>query len=349
MRAKDMKPKYIFSALLGLSLLFTACKQDEVLSTTESNQEEYITLELGLEGGGVITSEEEDSRALMYLGAANKPTIFFGKDGDKVKVQTNLYKGLADGTFKTIFTQPLEWTVTNDGTRLIYKGGISILRGLLQDAKTYHIVAMLGERNEQSFRHSGFYHMSRSGKIKPADLNVPMLLQADLVRQGVEGRTVVNKDISRSKFIPRGHLILLSVTNSSSQPVTPFQVRHNQVRGNIATSYFIGLPPDGEKTLLPRFNYVPERTNYFTSGIGRTRRYVFRGVEEVAIAPGTTERFVSFIPTYFGDTDPKLLIIFNNAPEVWDKVVDRIVPVKGEHYAEQQKGMLLRYDVEVIP
>lgn len=341
-----MVMKYVYIGLLGLSLLFTSCKQEDVLSTTTVKQSDYITLELGLEGGGVMPAEE-DPRALMYQGASNKPTIFFGNDGDKVKVQTNLYKGLADGTFKTIFTQPLEWTVANGGTRLVYKGGISVLRGLLQDAKTYHIAAILGEGNQQKFGHSGFYHISRAGKINPIDLSVPVLMQAELVRKGGEGRTIVNKDISSSKFIPRGHLILLSVTNSSSQAVTPFQARYDHVNGGVVTSYSVGLPLDGVNTLIPIFNYPePERTNYYPRRF--TKRYVFRGVEQVAIAPGTTERFVSFAPNFFADPDSKLHILFN-APTGSDKVVDRATPLLHEPSVEQKKGILLRYDIEVIP
>lgn len=340
-----MVMKYIYIGLLGLSLLFTSCKQEGVLSTTTVKQGDYITLELGLEGGGVMPAEE-NPRALMYQGASNKPIIFFGKDGDKVKVQTNLYKGLADGTFKTIFTQPLEWTVANGGTRLIYKGGISVLRDLLQDAKTYHIAAILGEGNEQQFRHSGFGHISRAGKINPIDLSVPVLMQAELVRKGAEGRTIVNKDISSSKFIPRGHLILLSVTNSSSQAVTPFQARYDHVSGSVVTLYSVGLPLDGLNTLIPRFSYAaPEKTNYYQRF---TKRYVFRGVEQVAIAPGTTERFVAFTPNFFADPNSKLHILFN-APTGSDKVVDRATPMRHERLVEQEKGILLRYDIEVIP
>lgn len=344
MKNKDMILKYTFLGLLGLSLFFTSCKQEEVMSTAVVKQDDYMTLQLALQSDADITSGEEDARAQMYLGSGNKPTIFFGNDGDKVKVQTNLYKGLADGTFKTIFTQALDWTVTNGGTRLVYKGGISILRNLLQDAKTYHIVAMLGVGDNQQFRHSSFWDISR-GKINPLELSVPMLMQADLVRQGVEGRTLVNKDISRSRFIPRGHLILLSVTNSSSQAVTPFQAQYDHVGGSVVTMYSVGLPLDGGNTLIPRFNYAaPEQTNYYRRF---TKRYVFRGVEQVAIAPGTTQRFVAFTPNFFADPNSKLRILFN-APTSSDKVIDRLLPVPSP-ISEQVKGIILRHDVEVIP
>lgn len=289
---------------------------------TEAKDLTYIELNVG-------SAESEEARTLVYNANTDnslhpKLKIFWGNDGDKVKVLTVISKYVDGVGFKVLHKAPLEWEITHGGTRLVYKGKIPIPTAELTGVNELYLSALAGkEQSDNEFRKGdGFTALNGSGQANPIDLDVPMLMEIGLQRSSSDPNRFINHPSggkTNNKFVPYGDLLTVTIHNHLDIPITPTRAKYDFVSKrdepmqlSVKTSF---LDESGDQTTL--IEYTTGET-VFNGPLMRGRTlirntpYQYEGFPAMSIAPGATQHYVIWYPsyTYLGQQDTKLSFEF---------------------------------------
>lgn len=276
---------------------------------TEANKDlTYIELNVG-------TSDSDEARTLVYNANTDnslhpKLKIFWGNDGDKVKVLTVISKDVNGVGLKVLHKAPLEWEITRGGTRLVYKGKIPIPTAELTGVNELYLSALAGkEQSDNEFRKGdGFTALNGSGQANPVDLDVPMLMEIALQRSSANPNRFINHPSggeTNNKFVPYGDLLTVTIHNHLDIPITPTRAKYDFVSPgsepmqlSVKTSFLDEA--DGQRNL---FEYITAET-VFNGPLMRGRvlirntPYQYDGFPAMSIAPGATQHYVIWYPSY---------------------------------------------------
>lgn len=195
--------------LIMIGQLFSACSKDQ-LTDLHIGEGQYEYLRLSIKGGADTSEDElELARATYNVdGNANiKFSYFTDVNGAKIKsakVLTVVFNGTEE-----IFSQELDWKVTNDGKRLEYDGELKIEKSKLSNATDLKVIAF--------FQNNSTYHYDviNSAKQNPVVLTPPYVMQT-AVKQ--VGKALTLADPTTAKFKPWGTMVKLVVTNNMDVP-----------------------------------------------------------------------------------------------------------------------------------
>lgn len=306
--------KFIIGGLIALSLLFASCSKEGNEPTlnqkTQTKDLTYIELNVGEDLG-------DEARTLVYDGGTSangspKLKITWGNDGDKVRVLTVISKKNR-GIFRVIHKAPLDWEVTRGGTRLVYKGKIAIPTEELEGVDKLSLTALAGrETGENEFRKGdGFTALNAGGQANPIDLDVPMMMETELMRASnnpnrfinATGGYISSPDLS-NKFRPYGSFLTVTIKNNLATPITPYRAKYDfgtvPNYGMVVSMNTWFVDEAGEHYEL--FPYeLGERVDNGIYRSGRraiNRPYNYELFPAQSIAPGATQHYVIWYPNY---------------------------------------------------
>lgn len=302
--------KFIIGGLIALSLLFASCSKEGNEPTlnqkTQTKDLTYIELNVGEDLG-------DEARTLLYdagTSASGSPKlkITWGNDGDKVRVFTVIAKYASSGGFKVIHKAPLDWEVTRGGTRLVYKGKIAIPTEELEGVNRLFLTALAGkETGDNEFRKGdGFTALNAGGQANPVDLDVPMLMETELMRASNNPNRFTNSSsvTDMHKFIPYGSFLTVTIKNNLATPITP-----NRAKYDFGTAPNFGILVSMNTSFLDEagsqselwVSEPGERVDNGIYGSGRraiNRPYNYEPFPAQSIAPGATQHYVIWYPSY---------------------------------------------------
>lgn len=302
--------KFIIGGLIALSLLFASCNKEGNEPTlnqqTQTKDLTYIELNVGEDLG-------DEARTLVYdagtsANGSPKLKITWGNDGNKVRVLTVIAKE-SRGVFRVIHKAPLDWEVTRGGTRLVYKGKIAIPTEELEGVDKLYLTALAGkETGENEFRKGDdFTALNAGGQANPIDLDVPMMMETELMRASNNPNRFINAtggylttpDLV-SKFKPYGSFLTVTIKNNLATPITPYRAKYDfgTARGSgiLVSMHTSFLDEAGNHFEL--FSY--EEGERVDNGIYRrlNRPYNYEYFPAQSIAPGATQHYVIWYPSY---------------------------------------------------
>lgn len=303
--------KYIIAGMMALSLLFASCSKESnepAAVQTETKDLTYIELNVG-------SAESEEARVLLYNDQHSntefpKPKLYWGNDGDKVKVRTLVarYEG---SLLKPIFNDVLEWVITRGGTRLEYKGKIAIPTAELAGVNRLFLTAFADmEENEREFLKTGFREFDGLGRINYLDMDIPMIMETELKKAPSNPNRFINDDSGSvlNKFVAYGDLLNVTIHNNLDIPITPTRARYSSSNSQLTTGFIFGVSDQSvshqtDLLLYEASRYVPNsrtRVNYENFPAGGS------------IAPGDTRHYIIWYPNYteFGGRSIKLSFEF---------------------------------------
>lgn len=292
--------KYIFGGLFAISLSLASCSKEATEPSQQAAQsEEYVEYELNL------TSEEDNARVLLYGEDLNTPpkyNLFFGNDGDKVKVQTGIYVVDSKNQHEELFNEALDWEITRNGKRLVYKGKIPIVKDKISTSSKIKLIALAGrEGKEQLYtKTNGFFALKDLTKVSPLSLDIPMLMFTDLKVAETQEKTLVSnatQTYNKSIFVPYGTIVRVTISNKLNIPITPTRALY-KYRGEVLTSYYLRFTDNKTQPI----DNTKEGGRIKTGMYGPTgqREYLHEPFPIGAvIAPNTTEHFIYWCPNFF--------------------------------------------------
>lgn len=336
--------KFIIGSMMALHLLFTSCSKErnEPANPQQTQAKDITYIELG-----VGSDQGNDARALIYNQRTDNTKvprlkIFWGNDGDKVKVFTVIStEERSRGMFKVIYKGPLEWVAQNNGTRLVYKGKIGVPTADIEGKNMLYISALpYKEGGDNEFRKSdGFVALDGSGQTNPADLDIYTMMETNLKRVEVNSNRFVNANDQiqyPSVFRTYGHFVTVTIHNNLSTPITPKRAKYdfitssnNPMLFSVRTSFI-----DEAYDLLALFSY--EEGEQVHNGPFRLARnklrdtpYHYESFPEQSIAPGTTKHYIMWFPNYYelGEMETKLSFEFMETEAQQAIVVTGIPPI----------------------
>lgn len=299
--------KFIIGGLIALSLLFASCSKEGNEPTlnqqTQTKDLTYIELNVGEDLG-------DEARTLLYdagTSASGSPKlkITWGNDGDKVRVFTIISKYASSGGFKVIHKAPLDWEVTRGGTRLVYKGKIAIPTEELEGVNRLFLTALAGkETGDNEFRKGdGFTALNAGGQANPIDLDVPMLMETELMRASNNPNRFTNSSsvTDMHKFIPYGSFLTVTIKNNLATPITP-----NRAKYDFGTAPNFGILVSMNTSFLDEaggqsdlwFNEEGERVDNGYYSRRHNHPFNYEPFPAQSIAPGTTQHYVIWYPSY---------------------------------------------------
>lgn len=304
--------KFIIGGLIALSFLFASCNKEGNEPTlnqkTQTKDLTYIELNVGEDLG-------DEARTLLYdagtsANGSPKLKITWGNDGDKVRVFTVIAKYASSGSLKVIHKAPLDWEVTRGGTRLVYKGKIAIPTEELEGVNRLFLTALAGkETGDNEFRKgNGFTALNAGGQANPIDLDVPMLMETELMRMTANRFTNSSSVTDMHKFIPYGSFLTVTIKNNLATPITPnrakYDFRTDPGPGILVSmnTWFVDEAGDQfelwESEPGERVDNGPYRERVGTRVIVKDRPFNYEYFPAQSIAPGATQHYVIWYPSY---------------------------------------------------
>lgn len=342
-----MVKKFLISGALGLAICITSCNKKDDIETlvspatqSEINDDQYIHLELTLSGENSLGKEDQDLRTFFYL-ASNLPKFKFGNNGDKVKVRTQISKMIDLGSTQRgelLYDAILDWTVANNGTRLVYQGNdVKILRSKLTNTDKLTLLARVINKNTPTtpkrFTQTPLKEITTNQTA--LDIEVPYVLGVDLERTGTNGQQLSPMQGVQPKFYPLGELAFFSVKNTGDANVTFTGLKGTGLSSIEGLEYIDDpLGVEHDKGLL--LNTINEITGEVNPTIT---------INNVTISPNQTKYFVfwrcDFYDVMGGPIKPSNFLKATFAQDV------TINYPGSANYQGGNNGILMKWQVEV--
>lgn len=266
---------YIIYGLVAL-LSLASCNRDKQEPDLNNNFDRSLYEELELSINTESSLEDDALRSLHQVGEASI-TSRFGQDGETMLLPTKLIKVRTDGIHELLKHESHQWTISNNGRRLVLKAKILVLRDKLTDVKELILESIV------DLRPSGrSILIPRSGIIEE---NILYHLSTKVKRTGTRNQLLINDSATPAKFRPQGRLEIIKVINNTANPIT--------MTGITYTTEQVPIPSMSDTN--SRFEYNPrvyKKSNRFV------RRVNFLLETPAVVAPGQSERIALYVGTY---------------------------------------------------
>lgn len=307
---------------MALTLFSVSCSKENIEPIgveTQAKEYEYIELD-------VSSADSEEARVLLYNEDDSRETpkikLFWGRDGDKVRVQTALAKH--DGNeYVSIFNEALDWEVARGGTRLVYRGKIGIPKEDLVGVRELTLTAFAGKEGKEYEFHkwNTFVPLTGGGQVNSVEVYMPLIMDTFIQRSSVNPNRFINhhapwekENDARNVFKPYGDILAVTIRNNLDIPITPTRAKHDYTTSGMLvssvarfeerSSLLLGLWSSGQGRSIPNGQRVRGTRelsyNYdsFPSG--------------ASIAAHTTQRYIIWCPDYtsLGGTSTKFRFEF---------------------------------------
>lgn len=208
-------------------------------------EEDYITLIINI---GTNVEKDDDLRSVFMSERDGRPYFQFanldnsGTTGTRPVYAMITKKGSGtpgtDNEREIIWEskEPMQWTITNDGRRLTYKGELKILKGKLTNAEDLQIHAVTGvnkdtDTGQLAYRRNlilppnTWYQLKSTrlvfnGQKNSEVLNIPYTMNAKIK---VEKMKVSLVDGEEPKFKPKDVLVTFKVKNNLNSNIVPMR------------------------------------------------------------------------------------------------------------------------------
>lgn len=318
--------RYLILGMATLSLLFASCKQEDLQPSAQEAAEEYQYVEVDLS-----TGVDEDDLRILFSGDASssipKVNFSYGKNGDKVRVRTCIYRQetrfnpstRSNENFNVIgHDEVLEWTVDRDGKGLVYKGKVRLPKAWIssREGGSLHVYCLIGDDDPNYvYRTTArLLPLKSYTKLNPLDMKIPSLGGAtlrwadekrgrlvSLYLRNPEGST----DFVRNNYLHTyGDIIMITVKNNLGIPISPTRLQHY-----ISYPRVLGYPvlvgasveplASGFSDGLTHGTYVYDLTAVGTRLRPNEVKYYYNYFPDgTTIAPGATEHYFVWYPNY---------------------------------------------------
>lgn len=296
--------KYILGSLMAFTLFSASCSKENIEPIgveTQAKEYEYIELD-------VSSADSDEARVLLYNEDDSRETpkikLFWGRDGDKVRVQTAIAKH--DGNdYVSIFNEALDWEVARGGTRLVYKGKIGIPKEDLVGVRKLTLTAFAGkEGKEFEFnKWNTFLPLNGEGQVNSVEADMPLVMDTFLERSSANPNRFVNSpspEDGKNVFQPYGDILAVTIRNNLDIPITPIRAKHDYTTSYMLVSSvaafeerssdLLGLWLAGQGRFISNGQRVPGT---------RERSYNYDSFPSGAsIAAHATQRYFIWYPDY---------------------------------------------------
>lgn len=301
---------------MAFTLFSVSCSKgnnEPIGAQTQAKEYEYIELD-------VSSANSEETRVLLYNEDDSRETpkikLFWGRDGDKVRVQTAIAK--YDGNdYVSIFNETLDWEVARGGTRLVYKGKIGILKEDLVGVRELTLTAFAGkEGKEFEFnKWNAFLPLNGEGQVNSVEVDMPLVMDTFLERSSANPSRFVNSpspEDGKNVFKPYGDILAVTIRNNLDIPITPIRAKHDYITYYMLVSSVAAFE-ERSSDLLGLWSAGQGRFILNGQRSGGVRVYNYDNFPSGAsIAAHATQRYFIWYPDYtsLGGTSTKFKFEF---------------------------------------
>lgn len=305
---------------MALTLFSVSCSKgnnEPIGAQTQAKEYEYIELD-------VSSADSEEARVLLYNEDDSRETpkikLFWGRDGDKVRVQTAIAKH--DGSeYVSIFNEALDWEVARGGTRLVYKGKIGIPKEELVGVRELTLTAFAGKEGKEYEFHkwNTFVPLTGGGQVNAVEGYMPLIMDTFIQRSSANPNRFINhhapwerEDDARNVFKPYGDILAVTIRNNLDIPITPIRAKHDYITSNMLVSSVAAFE-ERSSTLFGLWGAGQGRFIPNGQRSGGVRVYNYDSFPSGAsIAAHTTQRYFIWYPDYtsLGRTSTKFKFEF---------------------------------------